>query len=425
MLKGKTIFKRNIRDKEEDEKYQFMREQIRPQRKRAFVKYIKKLVSIMILAVVFGVLSSAAFLAVQKVLAEDLNGGAEETLAQNTAGAGDSFAGRQILDEKEDLAIDFETLEGYQTFWEKASVVGKRCNQYIVSVESAERSRWFEETENTLQSGAVFRETDKNYYILTFSQEIADLETIEVTFWNGTTANAKLAGKDNTLGIVVLSVAKVQLSEEDKETIRVAKFGQESNLKLSTPVIALGNPNGVLRSVMPGNVVNDDLCAGIIDGKIDLYSSNIGYCEEGNGFVADMRGRLVGIITTSFTEITGDSNCAFMGMSRLRTLIHQLADGKELVYLGIKGCDVNKKVNENLGTDSGVYVTDVISRSPAYQGEIRVADVITRIDKNDIENLQEMRECLLSHKPGDEIVIYVNRNTGERQIEKHMKVSLK
>lgn len=411
------------KDSEENEKYQFMREQIRPQRKRAFLKYIKKLVSIMVLAVVFGVLSSAAFLAVQKVLAEDLNRGTEETLAQNTAG--DAFTGGKIAEEREDFSVDFETLEGYQAFWEKASVVGKRCNQYIVSVENVEGSRWFEETDNTIQSGVVFRETDKNYYILTFSQGISNLESVEVTFWNDETADAKLTGTDNTLGLAVLAVSKEQLSEEDRKTIRVAKFGQESDLKLSTPVIALGNPNGVLRSVMPGNVVNDNLCAGIIDGKVDLYSSNIGYCEDGNGFVTDMQGRLVGIITTSFTEITGDSNCAFIGISKLRTLIHQLADGKEMVYLGIKGCDVNKKVNEDLGTDSGVYVTDVISRSPAYQGEIRVADVITRIDKNDIENLQELRECLLSHKPGDEIVIYVNRNTGERQIEKRMKVILK
>ena len=164
----------------------------------------------------------------------------------------------------------------------------------------------------------------------------------------------------------------------------------------------------------------------VTDGEVALYSSDIEYCEDGNGFIADMQGRIIGIITNSYENVTGKTGCAFMEISQIRTLISCLVEGKEMVYFGVTGCDYTDRKDLKMEDgEGGVYVNSVIPRSPAYQGGLRVADVITGIDGNRIRNLQELRQCLLSYEAGTKIQVVISRHSGNTKSEKSLSVVLK
>lgn len=424
MSKDKKIFDR--REDSEEEKYQFMIEQIRPQRKRNLVQYLKKMCGVMILAVVFGAMAGLAFIAVQNVMWKDSSDTLQQTMASGAEAAVEDI--KKTEAEQEAAFEDaIASLEDYQYFCEKAALIGERCNKYIVEIKEETEDEPFRDdgTAAPMKSGAVFRETTQYYYILTISDGISENENIKITFFEASETEAEVLGVDHSLGIAVLQVKKKTIPGKIRKEIEVGGFGNELNLKLNTPIIAIGNPNGVFGSVLLGNVVRKEMRGSIVDGSVGLYSSDIKYNKEGNGFVTDIKGRIVGIITTSYTETTGEVNCAFMGINVFLSGINRLVEEREMPYLGIKGHDVREGVAETLGISGGVYISNIVSGSPAYKGEIRVADVIVKMDKVEIHNLQEMRNYLSSCSSGDKVTIWVKRSSGDEYVDCKMTVALK
>lgn len=407
----------------EEEKYQFMREQIRPQRKRIFMVFLRKIIGTMILAVVFGALAGVSFTIVRNLLEDDRLTQAREAILQSTA---DHSVSQGLTKNNEGNVQTGESLEEYKTFWEKVSAVGRYCNQFIVEVQGTQDGSWFQKCERSedIQTGVIFRESKKCYYILTPAYHLAKTKPVEVELSTDEVAAAEVLGVDHTLGIAVLEVKKENISEKTKNKIQVAGFGSEADLEIGSPVIAVGSPNGVMKSVISGNIVNNNLTSAVTDGEITLYSFDVEYCKDGNGFVTNMQGEIVGMISNSFIDITGETDCAFIGISKIRKLTQYLINGKEMVYFGVTGCNWTGEKEDLNAEGAGVYVTNVILRSPAYQGEIRVADVITEIDGCKIRNLQEMQECLLTYEPGDTIIVTISRKAEEEQDEKKMKVVL-
>lgn len=411
----------------EEEKYRFVREEIRPQRKRIFFDFLQKMAETMILAVVFGVLSGGTFAAIQNRMEGRQAIQEGETTLQNSA---DVLATQNPANHSGSRNFLEDGVSGdYGAFWQEISDIGEYCSHYIVKVEQAEDGNGLGKSGKTeeIKSGAVFRENKNYYFILVSDRNLSNERSIKVEFSTGEKTVGKIAGRNDALGIAVLQAEKKKISQATRAEIHVASLGGGDALEIGSPIVAVGNPNGVMKSVVSGNVVNDDLTGEVVDGDIALYSSDIEYCEEGSGFMTDMQGRIVGMITHSFLDITGDTDCAFMEVSAIRTLIHSLSRGKEMVYFGVTGCNYASGQDAALPEEQGggIYVTGVILHSPAYRGKIRVADVITKMDGRPVRNLREMRECLLSHKPGDKIEVAILRPSRKGRSGKRMKVTLR
>ncbi len=422
----KNFFDR--REESEEEKYQFMKEQIRPQRKRKLIQYLKQLGGAVILAIVFGSVAGVAFVAMQNLMQEEHKDSFQQAMASST-----SNAEKDLEEEETEVVTDAEfkeaiaTLKDYQNFCEKAALVGERCNRYVVEIKEESEEENFEggNSVKNVKSGVVFKETFQNYYILTDSDGISEEKNVQAKLLGDCEVNTEISGVDYSLDIAVLKVKREEVPERIQVQIEVAEFGEELKLKLNTPIIAIGNANGVFGSVELGNVIKDEMSGSIVDGEVSLYSSNIKYYKEGNGFITDIKGRIVGIISTSFSETTGESNCAFIGINSFLMGINSMVEGKVMPYFGVKGVDVTESVAEAMEISGGVYISNIISDSPAYKAKIRVADVIVKMDDTEIHSLQEMRNYLASCDSEDEITVWVKRSSGEDYVERKMKVVLK
>lgn len=420
MSKKKIIF--DWREESEEEKYQFMKEQIRPQKKRTLIRYLKKICGVVVLALMFGVVAGGAFVAMQNLMIKNEELDYQETMVNDTISSNTEEI-ETITEEAFNKAID--SLNAYQSFCESAALVGEKCNRYIVEVKvEDDNSIADNEGEDISKSGVIFKETTLYYYVLTHSDEMSDKKSVRIELMEKCDVKGEVLGVDYALGIAVLRVKKEEIPEKAKKQIEVAGFGNDLNLKLNTPIIVLGNPNGVFESVEIGNVIKEGSTHGIVDGDITLYSTNIKYYKEGNGFVTDIKGKLVGIITSSFLETTGEVNCAFIGVEKILPGINRLIEGRGIAYFGIRGVDLNEEVAETLKTEGGVYVSDVISGSPAYEAKIRVGDVIVKIDEQKIYGFQELRLFLGSSSSGDEVTVYVKRSSRNGYTERKMKVVL-
>ncbi len=421
---GNKLFDRQ--DKSEQEKYQFMKEQIRPQKKKKLIRYIKRVCGVVILALMFGLVAGSAFVAMQNLMWGNEDGAYKnniEAISSQKQEPESQMIGSVADPEFKDA---ISTLKDYQRFCEKTAMVGEYCNRYVVAINetSEEKPLVGKDTSNITKSGAVIRESQKYYYILTESEGISAQKDIRVEFLESCSAEAEIAGADSSLGLVVLKVEKEDIPKKKRMQVVIAEFGDELNVKLNTPVVGIGSSNGVIGSVILGNVVKQGISGSVVDGDVSLYCTNIGYCKDGNGFVTDIKGKILGVITNSFTDITGESGCAFVGINKLLPAIKRMIQGKTLPYLGVKGLDLEEGVAEELQIKGGVYVSDVISGSPAYQAEIRVADIIVKIDDKEIDTIQKMRNYLDSCSFGEKITIFVKRSSGDDYIERKMEVVL-
>lgn len=414
------------REESEEEKYQFMREQIRPQRKRKLIQYLKKICIVMLLAFVFGVVSGVAFVTMQNILWSAENESIHDAMTNAEVDDKDAGEGTVAVSDKE-FKDAIATLKDYQVFCEKAALVGERCNQYVVEIKAEDEASIFDanSTENYVKSGVLFKQTLRYCYILTDLEGISENEKLKIIVYDSYEVNAEVFGVDSSLGIAVLRVKREEIPKEIYNEIKCAEIKSVLNLKLNTPVIAVGNPSGAFGSVELGNVIKKEINGSIVDGDVNLFCTNIKGDKNGNGFVLDIKGRVIGIITTSFTGVTGEENCAFMGSDKVLPAINRLISGKEMPYLGIKGLDVKEGIAKSLEIQEGVYISDVISGSPAYKSKIRVADVLVKIDDIEIGSIEKMRNYLETCSSGDEITVCVKRSSGEEYQERKMKVVLR
>lgn len=417
MSKKKLIF--DWREESEEEKYQFMKEQIRPQKKRTVMRYLKTICGVAALALMFGVVAGCAFVAMQNLMLETTEPDYQETIVTDTTGA-DMGKTEIITQEAFDKAIN--NLNSYQSFCESVALVGEKCNRYIVEVKIEDDG--ISSEDKILKSGVIFKENTLHYYVLSGADKMSDQKSVRIELMEKCDVSADVLGVDYALGVAVFRIRKEEVPEKVEKNIEVAKIGSDLNLKLNTPIIALGNVNGVFESVEMGNIIKEGTTHGIVDGDITLYSTNIKYYKDGNGFVTDIKGKLVGIITSSFSEMTGEVNSAFIGIQKVLLGINRLIEGRGIAYFGIRGVDLDEEVAETLKTEGGVYVSDVITASPAYEGKIRVGDVIVKIDEQKINGFQELRYFLGNSSSGDEVIVYVKRSSREGYTERKMKVVL-
>ena len=393
-----------------EEEYWFLQEAIRSRRRGQIVHILYRLLLLVVFAVVFGVTGAIAFRMTQNALDKREEAQERKDFFSELENSGDApDEGKAEADGPNLSAI-------HEQRWKELANVGKECNHSVVTVYAEHTESWYQRSVNQdkVQSGILFHKKGKKLYVLTSDTAIIQGKSLKVEFINQDTARAELVKEDELLGIAVLEVKVEDIAEETKKDIRIAKLAEELNLELNQCVLALGNSDGIMYSVIPGIIVNTELSTDIPDGELGLYCTNISYNSNGDGFVADVEGRIVGMFTSAYKDISGDTNYAFIASSDIAAVVMRLVEGKSTASLGINGCDVEK------GDTCGVYVEEVAFKSPAYTGGVRVADVIVEIDGYQIDSIKSLRLALLTHDPGDKVTLQVKRDNGKKVSQKEL-----
>ena len=98
-----------------------------------------------------------------------------------------------------------------------------------------------------------------------------------------------------------------------------------------------------------------------------------------------------------------------------------IKNGKfESVSLGIRGIDVsryNVLGQEKLPIDSGVYIHEILSGSPAESAGLKPKDIITKVGDTKVTSNSTLKDALLNYKIGDKVKIEVYRDGKTTTIE--------
>jgi S1-C subfamily serine protease len=157
-------------------------------------------------------------------------------------------------------------------------------------------------TPHDLGTGVIVAD---NGTILTANHVIAGGGAIQVTFADGTTAAATVAGADATRDIATLTPAKLP------QVVVPATLGAPGGV--GSPVVTIGNPLGLADSVSSGVISGLDRTADTSNGK---YSGLIQFDASVNpgssgGPLIDARGMVIGIVVSIASP---DGKDAFAGI---------------------------------------------------------------------------------------------------------------
>ena len=306
-------------------------------------------------------------------------------------------------------------------------------NEYTV-VENHGYFGTYEEEYEASGTGIIVGENEKEIVLVTNFHVIEDADRLEITFVDGSTAEALVKGCDEEMDLAVLTIPLESLKQETLENIAVAVLGDSDNLKVGEPAIAIGNALGYGQSVTTGviSAVNRKIGLGDINGTFIQTDAAINPGNSG-GALLNMKGEVIGI---NSSKIGGD---AIEGMGYAIPITEAMPILQELMtkvvrtrvqaedkgYVGITGISASDYVSYYGGKmPDGVYVEKVHKDTAANDAGIEEGDVITKFGDYTIESIKDLEDALWYYAAGEEVYVEFSRKD-KRGSYKTMAVTLK
>ena len=283
-----------------------------------------------------------------------------------------------------------------------------------IAVESVARGLFFDFSDEGAGSGMVVR---PDGYIVTNFHVIQNANDIRVNLPSGETYHAIVVGRDKLTDLAIIKI--------DAQNLPTVTFGNSDALRVGDWVVALGN----VLALKGGPTVT----LGIVSAKgrttttergnlYDLIQTDAAI-NDGNsgGPLVNLDGEVIGINTAIIRQAQG---IGFAISSSVATpIIDSLIEHGRVVrpLIGLVGADVNPaRANQlNLSVTEGVIVTRLSRDGPAYQGGIRVGDIVTKINDIPTPDMARFLRLLWTYDVRDVVTLeYVsNHETLYAQVE--------
>lgn len=247
-------------------------------------------------------------------------------------------------------------------------------------------------------SGFIVAKTKDNLMIATNNHVVSDATSLTVGFADDTTAKATVVGTDSSADLAVISVKLSDIKDSTASKIKVATLGSSDDLKVGEEVVAIGNALGYGQSVTTGVVSAKNREISLTDGTMNLLQTDAAI-NPGNsgGVLINMDGQVVGINNAKLEDTSVEGMGYAIPITTAKTILTDLMNAssvstKDAAFLGVVGRDINESYSSALGIPSGIYVSQVVSGSPAEKAGISAGDVITKFEGNNVSTMSGLKE---------------------------------
>jgi S1-C subfamily serine protease len=237
---------------------------------------------------------------------------------------------------------------------------------------------------------------------------------VSVTFSNGNGYEATVNGTDPYADLAVLSV--VDAPESEFTPLEVVS---SSTLRVGDPVIALGNPYGLVGSLTTGvvsalgrTITEEEYAGGYGIPNIIQTSAPINPGNSG-GPLLNYIGKVVGI-TTAIVEDAQGLGFAVPSNTINREISSLVNDGtyEGHSYLGLMGRDMNYEIaqDEDYNVTFGWKIVGFLDPSPSQESGIKQDDIIIAMNQTRIKNSDDLASYLEEYtSPGETLILEVIR----------------
>ncbi|MGH3265927.1 MAG: S1C family serine protease, partial [Trebonia sp.] len=270
---------------------------------------------------------------------------------------------------------------------------------------------------------------DTGGHILTNNHVVTGATRIQVKLGSSNaTYTAQVVGADPATDLALLKV------NAPSSQLHPLRLGDSSKVQVGDPVVAIGNPFGLDRTVTSGIISalqrqiqapNGFSISNVLQTDAAINPGNSG------GPLIDASGEVIGINSQIETGGGGNGNVGIgfaIPIDTARSEISQLeTNGKvQHAFLGISGASITPDLARalNLPVSAGVLVQDVVKGGPAEKAGIQGGstaatiggssfrlggDIVTKIDGKTIESMDQVVNVVNAAKPGDKLNVTVLR----------------
>ncbi|MCR5255628.1 MAG: S1C family serine protease [Acetatifactor sp.] len=407
------------------------------------------------LAVLFGLVASFTFLILEPVISNVLNSGEEpevvtlpealtektpeEMLTENML---QETQATQLQETIENITLNDEDVrdivsnmemsrENYEKIYASMNDYADELKSSMVSIMAKSSNvDWLDniEVRKNTTYGIIITENNGTVYILAdYSPfEKTDIETLTVTFADKKSAdgNLKMVNKKTGLAVISVAASDVGAKKEDRHYTISSLTGVNSDELVGTPVVVLGSPMGVSDSMDFGMITSVFNEENRIDTCYKILQTNIFGSDSAIGFVFNLNGQLLGVITNKKSGSDMKGVITAYGITELKKSIEKMMNGVELPYLGISGVDVSDEAFSEYNVPYGAYITTVEMNSPAMKAGIRQGDIIKNIGLYNVGSYSDYVNVLLKMNVGQTINIKLLRPVGEEYKEMDFSVEV-
>jgi S1-C subfamily serine protease len=269
---------------------------------------------------------------------------------------------------------------------------------------------------------------NKDGTIITNAHVVEGASKVTVSFEEGGEAiDADVKGIDTDSDIAVLKI------NPEGRDLTVLPLGDSSKAQVGDPVVAIGNPFGLQRTVTTGIVSalqrQVDAPSGFPISDVIQTDASINPGNSG-GPLLNARGQVIGINSQIATG--GGQGSVGIGfavpINTAKQELPKLSAGETIkrAYLGVRMGDVTPELAKqlNLPVDSGALVAQVTSGSPAAKAGMKAgdstghgADVIVAVDGKTVNSADDVVNAVAGKQPGDTVEVQYYRGQDKHTVQ--------
>jgi S1-C subfamily serine protease len=271
---------------------------------------------------------------------------------------------------------------------------------------------------------------DTEGHIVTNNHVVEESNKVEVKLGSSDkTYTAEVVGADPATDVALLKV------DAPADSLHPLSLGDSAKVEVGEPVVAIGNPFGLDRTVTAGIVSaiqrqiqapNGFSISHVIQTDAAINPGNSG------GPLIDSAGSVIGINSQIQTGGGGNGNVGIgfaVPINTAREVVQQIEEHGEVkhAYLGISGGSITPDLAKalKLSEEEGVLVNEVVKGGPADQAGVKGGDtsatiegasfrlggdVITEIDGKKVAGMEEVINAVNAASPGDKMELTVDRD---------------
>jgi putative serine protease PepD len=262
-------------------------------------------------------------------------------------------------------------------------------------------------------SGFIFREDG---YIVTNNHVAAPAVNsgkLTVYLEDKTSFVAKLVGRNASYDLAVLKI--------DATGLKPVNIGDSSAINVGDLTVAFGSPLGLTGTVTSGIVsaINRPVTAGGADDQSFISAIQTDAAiNPGNsgGPLVNGQGQVIGV-NSAIATLGNGTQSGSIGLGFAIPINQAQRIVTEIINSGKSSTPIAGISIDSNYEGIGAKIAEVVSDGPASSTDLKVGDIVTKINGEAVEDSTELIVAIRRNNPGDTIVLTVKNTAGnEREV---------
>ncbi|MEO8632317.1 MAG: trypsin-like peptidase domain-containing protein [Chloroflexota bacterium] len=243
--------------------------------------------------------------------------------------------------------------------------------------------------------------------------------SFDVIFSDNRTQTATLVGRDPETDIAVLQIP-------GGSTLRIAQLANSDEVPVGATVVAIGSPLGEFQNTVTTGVVSGkgrrlQVSQNVFLDDLVQTDAAINPGNSGGPLIWAAARRVIGMNTLIADPQQAQGLGFAVSSNTIRTVADELIKNGRVDrgFIGVQYAPLSPRAAVALGLPpaAGIQISSVVAGSPAAQAGLRVGDVVTKLNDQQIDQEHPLQSLLLKFRPGDKVRLAIIRDTATQTVD--------